>query len=104
MRRTILTLALAAGMVLGSASVALAHGNPPPLPAATGDPEQEKPISPFNADNAVFKKGLEKAKVQVEVEYFIDGESIGVIPSNRGIAQGYFAHSPTCVLHPDLSH
>ena len=82
-------------MVLGSASVALAHPNQP----AAGD------RNPFNADNAVFKKGLEKARgPQVEVEYFIDGESIGVIPSNLGIAQGYFAHSPTCVLHPDLSH
>ena len=95
MRRTILTLALAAGMVLGGASVALAHPNEPAAPN-----------SPFNADNAVFKSGLGNAKgPQVTAEYFLpDGSSAGFITSNKGIAQGYFKHSPTCILHPAESH
>ena len=51
MRRLIITLALAVGMVLGSASVAMAHPNDP-----AADP------SPFLADNAVAKSGLGNAK------------------------------------------
>ena len=93
MRRTILTLALAAGMVLGSASVALAHGNEP-----AADP------TPFLADNAVAKSGLGNAKgPQVTAIYLIDGEEVE-ITANRGITQGYFVHSPTCILHPQLDH
>ena len=95
MRRLIVTLALAAAMVLGGASAALAHPNDP-----AADP------SPFLADNAVFKSGLDNAKgPQVTADYELpDGSSTGDITANRGIAQGYFAHSPTCILHPGLSH
>ncbi len=95
MRRLIITLALTAGMVLGSASVAMAHPNDP---AAVP--------SPFLADNAVFKSGFDNAKgPQVTADYLLpDGSMTGDITTNRGIAQGYFAHSPTCVLHPGLSH
>ncbi len=93
MRRLIITLALVVGMVLGSASVAMAHPNDPGP-------------TPFNADNAVFKKGLEKAQgPTVTVNYELpDGSFTGDITSNIGIARGYFAHSPTCILHPGLSH
>ena len=88
MRRVILTLALAAGMVLGGASVALAHPNQPAAPN-----------NPFDADNAVFKSGLGNAiggtVLYTPPEGF--GEPFEV---NRGIAQGYFLHSPTCILHP----
>lgn len=71
--------------------------------------EPATPNNPFNADNAVFKTGLDTAGgPQVAPDYWIDIDgirtNIGPIPSNIGIAQGYFAHSPTCVLHPDLSH
>ncbi len=98
MRRMILTLALAAGMVFGGASVAMAHPNDP-----GADP------SPFLADNAVAKSGLGNAKgPQVGACYeTIDpgsGEPIGCFEANKGIVQGYFAHSPTCILHPELSH
>jgi len=95
MRRTILTLALAAGMVLGGASVALAHPNEPAAPD-----------SPFLADNAVAKSGLANAKgPQVTADYVLpDGSVLEGLTANKGIAQGYFAHSPTCVLHPGLSH
>jgi len=93
MRRAILTLALAAGMVLGGASVALAHPNDPG-PA------------PFLRDSAVNPTGLTNAKgPTVTAEYFLpNGDSAGFITSNIGIAQGYFVHSPTCILHPALSH
>ncbi len=91
MRRTILTLALAAGMVLGGASAAMAHPNDP------------GPAS-FLADNAVAKSGLGNAKgPMVTATYVIDGEEVE-ITANRGITQGYFVHSPTCVLHPQLDH
>jgi hypothetical protein len=33
-----------------------------------------------------------------------DGSVLEGLTANKGIAQGYFAHSPTCVLHPGLSH
>ncbi len=64
MRRLIVTLALAAGMVLGSASVAMAHPNEP-----AADP------TPFLRDNAVAKTGLANAKgPQVTDDYeFPDG-------------------------------
>ena len=91
MRRMILTLALAVGMVLGGASVALAHENPPATPN-----------SPFNVDNAVAKKGLTTAKgPQITAFYDTLGEEL---TANRGIVLGYFAHSPTCGLHPEISH
>ena len=93
MRRLMVTLALAAGMVLGSASVAMAHPNDPGP-------------TPFNIDNAVFKSGLDNAKgPTVTADYDLpDGSTTGDLTTNRGIAQGYFAHSPTCILHPGLSH
>ena len=60
--------------------------------------------TPFNADNAVAKKGLEKAQgPMVTATYVIDGEDVE-ITANRGITQGYFKHSPTCILHPQLDH
>ena len=98
MRRLIITLALAVGMVLGSASVAMAHPNGP-----AADP------SPFLADNAVAKSGLGNAKGPLVVRFYttIDpgtGEPIGLLEANKGIVQGYFAHSPTCILHPELGH
>jgi hypothetical protein len=82
-------------MVLGGASVALAHGNEP-----AADP------SPFLADNAVAKSGLANAKgPMVTATYTLpDGSLLEDFSANRGIAQGYFVHSPTCVLHPGLSH
>ena len=93
MRRTILTLVLAAGMVFGSASVAMAHPNDPGP-------------SPFLADNAVAKHGLANAKgPTVTATYELpDGSFLVDFEANIGIAQGYFVHSPTCVLHPGLSH
>ena len=92
MRRTILTLALAAGMVLGGASVALAHPNDPG-PA------------PFLRDSAVNPTGLTNAKgPEVTAVYLLPNGDPVEITSNIGIAQGYFVHSPTCVLHPRLSH
>jgi hypothetical protein len=95
MRRLIVTLALAAGMVLGGASAALAHPNEP-----AADP------SPFNLDNAVFKSGLDNAKgPQVDACYdTLGGFPDGCFAANKGIVQGYFVHSPTCGLHPELDH
>ncbi len=91
MRRTILTLALAAGMVLGGASVALAHPNEP-----------AGPNSPFNVDEAVARQGLTTAKGP-QIKRFYD--TLGFeLEANIGIVQGYFAHSPTCGLHPEISH
>ena len=53
---------------------------------------------------AVDRHGYAKGP-QVTAEYFLpDGSSAGVITSNKGIAQGYFKHSPTCILHPAESH
>ena len=94
-RRLIVTLALAAGMVLGSASVAMAHPNDP-----AADP------SPFLADNAVAKSGLGNARgPTVTASYELpDGSFFTLEDVNLGIAQGYFVHSPTCLLHPGLSH
>ena len=95
MRRTILTLALAAGMVLGGASVALAHPNEPAAPN-----------SPFLADNAVAQSGLTNAKGPQVFDCYetLGGDPEGCFEANKGIVQGYFVHSPTCVLHPGLSH
>ncbi len=93
MRRMVLTLALTAGMIFGGASVAMAHPNDPGP-------------TPFNADNAVAKKGLATAKgPTVTATYELpDGSFVTLEDVNRGIAQGYFVHGPTCALHPALSH
>ena len=75
MRRTILTLALAAGMVLGGASVALAHppdSNPGQANGFGGD-------GPFDTLEIANQNGID-----------------------NGIVPGYVVHSPNCVAHPDF--
>ena len=83
MRRTILTLALAAGMVLGGASVALAH--PQDDPGFKG--KAEVVSSPFNSE-PVAKAGFDNA-----ADNGIDG-----------IVQGFVLRAPTCAGHPGLAH
>jgi len=75
MRRTILTLALTAGMVLGGASVALAHppdSNPGQANGFLGD-------GPLGA----FDKANENG-------------------ATNGIAKSYVVRSPNCLLHTEF--
>ena len=94
MRRLIITLAPAVGMVLGSASVAMAHPKEP-----TADP------TPFLRDNAVAQSGLDKARGPTVIATYtlVDGTVLVDFEANLGISQGYFVHSPTCAIHPGLS-
>ena len=83
MRRKILTLALTAGMVLGGASVALAHPNEP---AADPSPFGSEPLLRGEADG---RGGLANANLDKAFD---------------GIFQGFVVHAPTCAGHPGQSH
>ncbi len=75
MRRTILTLALAAGMVLGGASVALAHPQ----------------------DEAGFKG--QAAPASFESEPALTGFGHANANGQAGLIQGFVLHAPTCAGH-----
>ncbi len=77
MRRTILTLALAAGMVLGGASVALAHPQDDPGFKGNANPQS------FGTE-PLLKAGFDNA----------NGNGA------NGIIQGFVVHAPTCLGHP----
>ena len=80
--RILIVLASTFAMVLMlNVGTAFAHPNEPAAPN-----------NPFGADNAVFGPGLFQSNATV----FVDAVGFDV---NRGIAQGYFVHSPTCILH-----
>ena len=72
MRRTILTLALAIGMVLGGASVALAH---PPGTSNNGQANGFQGDGPLGAFDFANPNG------------------------QAGIAENYVVRSPNCLLH-----
>ncbi len=74
MRRLILTLALAAGMVLGGASVALAHPAP-----AEANAQGFGGDGPFDTLSIANQNGID-----------------------NGIVPGYVVHSPNCIAHPDF--
>jgi hypothetical protein len=78
MRRLIVTLVLAVGMVLGGATAALAH---PP-----GDTNEQ--AKGFNSE-PVAKNGIGHANDK--------GFDNGIFP-------GFVIHSPACASHPGLSH
>ena len=62
--------------------------------------------APFLRDDAVNPTGLTNAQGPTVTDNYVlpDGTVLVGLTANIGIVQGYFAHSPTCALHPGLSH